>query len=395
MIAPLAARGLRHARRFPRPFWALTGADSVAALGAGIFVPYFALYLTTERGASGAQAGGLLALAGVMGIVGAPLGGFAADHFGRRRTLLTGIALSAGFFTSFGVVDSLGLLTALIPLFAIGSDLMGPAISAAIADMIEPELRAEAYGLRRQVQQLAFALGPPLGALIVLGLSLRWLFVFAGIGSLIFFAVVWRELPETKPAHVEGTPRPRFRDALHDRTLLLLALGSGIGVAVYCQFDSVLGVFLHRDRGYALATWGLLFAINPMLIGLFQYVVARWAARRRARTMLASGAVLEGAALFVLWFTSVWPVLVAAIAVLTLGEMLINPVASAFAARIAPVTLRGTYEGVVDTAFAVAWPPSVLVGLSLVGAGHGEVLLAGALPLALVGALCFARLPDP
>jgi hypothetical protein len=30
-----------------------------------------------------------------------------------------------------------------------------------------------------------------------------------------------------------------------------------------------------------------------------------------------------------------------------------------------------------------------------VGAGHGEVLLAGALPLALVGALCFARLPDP
>jgi dipeptide/tripeptide permease len=98
--------------------------------------------------------------------------------------------------------------------------------------------------------------------------------------------------------------------------------------------------------------------------------------------------------LFVLWFTSALPVLVAVIAVLTVGEMLINPVASAFAARIAPVQLRGTYEGVVDTAFAVAWPPSVLVGLWLVGAGHGTAMLAATLPLALVGALCFSRLPE-
>src|SRR5207253_890971 len=144
----------------------------------------------------------------------------------------------------------------LTPFFGITSDLEGPAASAAIADLVEPELRAEAYGLRRQASNIGFALGPPLGALISLGVSLRWLFVLAGAATLAYFLATWRWLPETRPV-TEGEPPARLREALADRRLLLLALGTGVGILVYVQFDSVLGVYLHRDRGYALATWGL------------------------------------------------------------------------------------------------------------------------------------------
>jgi hypothetical protein len=73
--------------------------------------------------------------------------------------------------------------------------------------------------------------------------------------------------------------------------------------------------------------------------------------------------------------------------------MILAPVASTVAANLAPPHLRGSYEGVVDTAFAVAWAPAVLVGLTLVGRGHGELMLVAALPLSLVGALCFLPLP--
>src|SRR5918998_171954 len=110
------ARARAHARRFPRPFWLLIGANAVGSLGAGLFVPYWALYLTGSLGASGLEAGGLVAIA---------------------------------------------ILT---PFWAIMSDLSSPAISAAIADVVEPDLRTEAYGLRRQAGNVAFALGPPLGA---------------------------------------------------------------------------------------------------------------------------------------------------------------------------------------------------------------------------------------
>jgi len=60
-------------------FWVLVGANAVRSLGSGLFVPFFALYLTGTLHASGAQAGGLLGLAGGMGLVGAPLGGFLTD----------------------------------------------------------------------------------------------------------------------------------------------------------------------------------------------------------------------------------------------------------------------------------------------------------------------------
>jgi MFS family permease len=73
--------------------------------------------------------------------------------------------------------------------------------------------------------------------------------------------------------------------------------------------------------------------------------------------------------------------------------MLLSPVASALAASLAPPRLRGSYEGVVDTAFAVSWAPGVLIGLWLVGDGRGEVMLVLALPLAVVAVLCFLPLP--
>ena len=54
MASPLK-RGLDHARRFPRPFWAIVGGGAVASLGGGVLVPYWGLYLVTSLHASGAQ----------------------------------------------------------------------------------------------------------------------------------------------------------------------------------------------------------------------------------------------------------------------------------------------------------------------------------------------------
>src|SRR5205823_5408541 len=173
-----------------------------------------------------------------------------------------------------------------------------------------------------------------------------------GVLSLLYCAIVWRELPETRPERQAHEPPPRFREAARNRALLALATGTGIGIMVFSQFDSVLGVFLHRDRGYALATWGLVFTINPVLVGTLQYVVARWAGRRSPRAMLMLGTLLSGVALFVLWPSSSLPVLAGAIVVLTIGEMIVSPIASAEAARLAPARLRGSYEAVVDVAFA-------------------------------------------
>ena len=247
--------------------------------------------------------------------------------------------------------------------------------------------------MQRQASMIAFALGPPLGALLVVVASLRWIFWINALAALVYLVLTWIAIPETRPALGEGEEPPRLRHALRDRRLVLLTLGTGIAVMVYVQFDSVLGVFLHRDRGYSLATWGLVFALSPVLVALFQFPVSRWAGGRSARTMLSVAAVLEGLALFILWPSSVLPVLILAVVVVTLGEMILNPISSTVAAGLAPPHLRGSYEAFVGVAFAVSWAPAVLSGLWLVGSGHGELMLILALPLSILAALCFRRLP--
>jgi MFS family permease len=380
--------------RFPPVFWILVAADAARALGSGLWVPYWALYLTQELDASGAQAGALIAVAGGMGLVGAPLGGYLADRVGRRPTILLGLAIGSAGMLAYGTVSSLLLLAVITPLWAVSSDIESPATSAAIADLVPPSLRTEAFGLKRQAQNVFFALGPPLGAAITVALSMRWLFIVAGLATAVFFVIVLIAVPETRVAAEDDNERLRFSIALRDRALLLLAVGTGLGTIVYVQFDSVLGVFLHEERGYAIAAWGFLFGINPILVGLLQYPIARWAGRRSARGVLTAGVLLEGVALFALWPASPVPLLVAAIVVLALGEMLVAPVAAAVAASLAPTALRGSYQGILDLGFAVSFAPGTFVGLWLVGAGHGEVMLAFALPLAAVGALCFLRLPS-
>jgi MFS family permease len=380
--------------RFPRVFWILVAADASRALGSGLWVPYWALYLTQELDASEAQAGALIAVAGGMGLVGAPLGGYLADRIGRRPTILLGLAIGSAGMLAYGTASSLLLLAVITPLWAVSSDIESPATSAAIADLVEPRLRTEAFGLKRQAQNVFFALGPPLGAAITLVLSMQWLFILAALATAIFLVIVLVAVPETRVAAEQNEERVHFGVALRDRALLLLAVGTGLGTIVYVQFDSVLGVFLHEERGYAIATWGFLFGINPILVALLQYPIARWAGRRSARAVLTAGVLLEGVALFALWPGSPVPLLVAAIVVLALGEMLVAPVAAAVAAALAPTALRGSYQGILDLGFAVSFAPGTFVGLWLVGAGHGELMLALALPLAAVGALCFLRLPS-
>ena len=82
-----------------------------------------------------------------------------------------------------------------------------------------------------------------------------------------------------------------------------------------------------------------------------------------------------------------------AVAILTFGEMLFEPVASALAADLAPERLRGTYQSVLNLSLEVAWGPASIVGLWLIGRGQGEIVLAAALPVAAVAAFLFLLLP--
>lgn len=392
-LRAVVGRARERSRRFPRSFWLLVAGEGVAHFGYGVFLPYVAIYLVDGLGASPSVTGAVIALWALTGIAMSPVAGLAADRLGRRPPLLVGLAGSAACAVAFGLVTSVTPLLVVIPIWGIVSAGIRPAARAYVTDVVPPALRVEAFGIERLVGNATFALGPPVGALIVLFGSMRLIFLITGLATLAYFFVALLGLPETNPAAADDAEPPRFRDALRDVRLLALAGGSALGWFVYALYDDVLGVFLVEERGYAVATWGLVFAINPVAVTLFQYPIARWAARRSSRLVLALGIVSMGAGLAILLPFSGLAALVVAVCVVVLGEMLESPVSTAVAADLAPSHLRASYQSVLSLSLGVSGTPALLLGFWLIDEGRFELLLAAALPIALAGALCFRALP--
>jgi predicted MFS family arabinose efflux permease len=221
---------------------------------------------------------------------------------------------------------------------------------------------------------------------------LRATLFVAGGAVLAYLLIAWGALPETRPTQREGEAPARFREAARDRVLVLLVLASGLTAVIYGLLETAVPVFLHDDRGLALASWGLIFGLNPLLVAVFQYPIARRAARQSTRAVLAASGIVMGAALALLWPFEGAVVVAVAIVLFTLGEMLGFPVAFAAAADLAPARLRGSYQGALNLAFEGAWAPAALGGLWLVGIGHGE-LMARSRSIGLVAAGAFLLLP--
>src|SRR5688572_8976660 len=76
--------------------WLILAADAISALGSGLTLPFFLVYLHQVRGIELGVAGLILSTVAVAGLLGNPAGGWLADRIGARRTVIAGLVLAAG-----------------------------------------------------------------------------------------------------------------------------------------------------------------------------------------------------------------------------------------------------------------------------------------------------------
>src|SRR2546427_647317 len=94
--------------RLPRPFWFICAGILVTRTGSFV-LPSLALYLTQPLHLPMSQAGLVIALYGAGGAVAGPLGGFLADHIGRRVTMVTALGLGGLGMIALGLAHRLEL----------------------------------------------------------------------------------------------------------------------------------------------------------------------------------------------------------------------------------------------------------------------------------------------
>lgn len=376
-------------KRLPPGFWPVWLAVLLDLVGFGIVIPLLPLF-ADSFGAGAVSIGLLFASYSLAQILFAPIWGRLSDRIGRRPVLLVTIAGSAIGSFLLGIAPTLAILF----VGRIVDGISGASIAVAravVADIADDAQRPRLMGLLGAAFGLGFVIGPSLGALAALGGQALPFFAAAGL-SVVNFIAAWFRLPETRePAAAPATSEPvwRMRPA---PIILRLGVISFVSIVAFSAFEATFGL-LGRDRlGLDEAAVAAVFAGLGLLLVLTQGgLIGPLAAWIGEYGLIRLGLVLNAVGFGVLAFATSWAALLAALALLAVGQGLVTPAVSSVAGGAVASAEAGIALGWMQSAGGVARVAGPVIGgalyavrieapylLSAVLTGVALVLVAGA-----------------
>jgi MFS family permease len=315
------------------------------------------------------QAGMLLGTFSLFGMIGNFIGGALTDRFGRKFMVIFGLVFSATSALSMGFANDLRLFYVLAASVGLLSDIAGPAWQAMIADILTEDKRTDGYGLLRVVANMAWIIGPTIGGLMA-SRSYLFLFIFDSVCSLITASIIFRLIPETKPEPVAGEEQESlyktvlgYGKVFTDGLFMAYIGASMLMLLVYLQMYSTLSVFLRDTFGVTPQGYGFILTSSAITVIFFQFWVTRRVKKYPPMLMMALGSAFYVLGFSMFGYVTVYYLFVAAVVVITIGEMIVMPVSQALAANFAPQDMRGRYMAV----FGLCWGLPSLVGPTLAG----------------------------
>lgn len=362
----------------PRPAWVLFGGTLVNRLGS--FVLFFLILYVKQKGYSATMAGLALSTYGVGGVLASLAGGYLADRIGRRNTISISMFTTAAIMMALSRADGFIAIAALTALLGLSAELYRPAASALLADLTEPRARVTAFAVYRIAVNLGVAVGPAMGGLLA-DRSFTLLFAVDAATSALFGVIALVALPAVSlHAEAELERRSSWPVIRADRGFVMFLLASLLGGAVFMQFNGALPLQV-RALGFSNSTYGLMMSINGAIVLLCELPLTSITRTHSVRRVMALGLVLIGVGFAMTGMRASLGFLVASVVVWSLGEIVFVPVAAAHVANIAPVDMRGRYQG----AWAVMWGVSHILAPA-VGAALFDVNPALLWPLCAVAA---------
>ncbi|WP_241825845.1 MFS transporter [Izhakiella australiensis] len=339
------------------------------------------------------------------------VGGWVADRFGARRTIIACGLIWAVATVCTGLIGGLVSLCLARLLLGIGEGAALPAQARAITNWVPKPKRGMAQGLTHSFSRLGNAVAPPLVAVLIAWHSWRASFIVVGILSalwLVVWLVYFREMPEE---HAGVSPEelallPRRESVQEDGTAMphswwAILRRMRATVAVYfCMvwsntlFFSWMPIFFMQSlnldiKSSALYSSGVFFA--GVVGDLTGGVISDWILRRTGRLALARQSVITisllGGLIFfipVLISHDVVTIALCLSAAFFFLELTIGPI-WAVPMDVAPKT-AGTASGMLNFGAAMATIISpIIFGLMIDMTGSWTLPFAGAIGFLILG----------
>jgi len=371
--------------RFEPELWIITVTQFFIAIGFSICMPFLSLYLYQDRGLSMTLVGTILLVAGLCSAISQALGGALSDRFGRRPILLIGALVSVFSFSGLAALIGISAPVWAIAVVYIASRSIltttRPVISAMVADFTSKEKLTEAYGILRIGANIGWAAGPALGG--YLALPYGWLFGIAPLTCGIVSFIVFFFVRESSHGMSKGVGFRSLLPTTDNRAFLVFIVISILLFIVMGQMISTLSIFTVDMVGFSKAQFGLLLALNGLIVIFFQYPMTLALKRVAKFRALILGSLLYAVGYLSLgWITQFRWALVA-MAVITGGEIIHAPVSLSVIGELSPEDQRGRYMGLFGLSQTIGIAIGPLLGGILLDAFPSDLKLVWA-PIALI-----------
>jgi len=334
----------------------------VIGLASTMLAPYLPVFLYEKLGISIGSVSFLYFASGLVGTLSVFLMGWLVDRIGRKVVLTFGNASAILVPAAFMRITT---FEQVLPVMSV-SGLMGSAgqtsSMAMIADQVEESKRNTAYGISRILGNVAWIAAPILGGLLLAGQGgYQQLFLISAIiglaGVLLFVALV----PESRKAGLEKPSLPKL-GVLKNRDLLVLCIASLFSMLFYSQFYSLLPIFASQVRGLSQMEVGLLFSISGATVVALQFPTSSWLDKFPKQTGYILGVIILALGITSIAIAPNFEWLIVSVIVMTVGENMFFPIASALVTEIAPEAERGMYVGAFGLFLSIGGNISPLLG---------------------------------
>jgi MFS family permease len=350
---------------YPSQIWLLFWGTLTGSAGMSLIWPYLTITIRERTDIPLTEITLLFVLQSAAAFLATTLLGPIMDRFGRKRPMLVGLLANGLVLAAMSQAVTLAHWAVLLALFGMVSMMFRIGSYSMVADLVESDQRASVYALLRMGDNLGIVIGPTMGGLLaVVSYTLSYLIAASTQIVLLFFVSVM--IHETLTGRESESPAARssggYGALLHDRAFMSMwAFYILVQVANSMVF-MLLGLYVKENFQIVEARFGLIVGANAVMVVAFQYGVTRRASRFAALRVMTVGALFYAGGLGIYALSHGFAGFMIGMVVMTWGELMLVPTATAYSANIAPPHMRARYMGAFSLSFRIGAGIGPVVG---------------------------------
>lgn len=381
---------------YPKQFWLLFWGMLISFAGVSMIWPYLMIYVSARLNLPMTATASLMTVNATAGLLATFIAGPITDRTGRKGTMVVGLMITGISYLAMIFANSLMDFFILMlirglanPLYRVGADAM-------IADIIPQGKRADAYALSRLSKNIGIAIGPAVGGFVAAA-SYDVTFIIATISLVVFGLITAFFLNETLDKEAvqkeigQSSQRLGFKAILQDRAFLVFVGAFTLTQICGAIMWVLLAVYGKDNFNIPESQYGFIPMTNALMVVAFQIYITNITKSKHSLWMQSLGAAIYALGVGSIAFgNSFWDFWVS-IVVLTIGEMILVPMATTYVADLAPADMRGRYMSVFSLGWGVATGIGPVVGGFLNDQISPQAIWYGGGLIGILGALWFVN----